>query len=145
MEPMKPPLLGPVSGFVLGIPYIAGDAVCWADVKTAIAKRRPGVAVVDGSGTRCLDSDPLVMTTNDVQHVAARVPTVVVHLEAINHCLGTRTIPRADRSLFPVERVRPPRRRDPYALYPQGTTTPGTPVSLVAPDREDQADRDRAG
>jgi L-ascorbate metabolism protein UlaG (beta-lactamase superfamily) len=40
--------------------------------------------------------DPLVMTTADIREVVARVPTVViVHLEAINHCLETREEVRA--------------------------------------------------
>src|SRR5918994_1392745 len=87
-------------------PFHSGDTVWCADVKTAIAKHRPRVAVVNGSGARFPDSDPLVMTTNDVQQVAAHVPTVVVvHLEAINHRLGTRAIQPADGSRLPVERV----------------------------------------
>jgi hypothetical protein len=51
---------------------------------------------VNGSGARFLEGDPIVMTAADVREVAARVPTVVVvHLEAINHCLETRAEVRA--------------------------------------------------
>jgi L-ascorbate metabolism protein UlaG (beta-lactamase superfamily) len=88
--------LGPVSGFVLGELYVAGDTIWCPDVEAAIAEHRPRVAVVNGSGARFLTGDPLVMTADDVRQVAARVPTVVVvHLEAINHCLETRADVRA--------------------------------------------------
>lgn len=88
--------LGPVSGFVLGDLYIAGDTIWCAEVEEAIAAHRPRVAVVNGSGARFLEGGPLVMTTDDVRRVVSRVPTVVVvHLEAINHCLETRAEVRA--------------------------------------------------
>jgi ribonuclease BN (tRNA processing enzyme) len=90
-----------VSGFVLrasGEPvlYVAGDTIWCPEVETAIAEHRPDVVVVNASGARFLESDPIVMTADDVAEVAARVPTVVaVHLEAINHCLETRADVRA--------------------------------------------------
>jgi L-ascorbate metabolism protein UlaG (beta-lactamase superfamily) len=84
-------LLGPVSGFVLGDPYVAGDTIRCDHVEAAIAANEPRVAVVNGSGARFHDSGPLVMTTDQIRRVTARVPVVVVvHLEAINHCLETR-------------------------------------------------------
>lgn len=88
-------VLAPVSGFVVGDLYIAGDTIWCSEVEEAIAEHRPRVAVVNGSGARFLDSGPLVMTTDDVRKVVSRVPTVVVHLEAINHCLETRADVRA--------------------------------------------------
>ena len=93
--------LAPDSGFVLraaGEPtlYVAGDTIWCAEVEAAIAEHDPDVAVVNASGARFLEGDPIVMTTDDVAEVAARVPTVVaVHLEAINHCLETRADVRA--------------------------------------------------
>jgi L-ascorbate metabolism protein UlaG (beta-lactamase superfamily) len=88
--------LGPVSGFVVGDLYLAGDTVWCREVEEAIATHRPRVAVVNGSGARFVDGDPLVMTADDVREVVARVPTVVVvHLEAIDHCLETRADLRA--------------------------------------------------
>jgi L-ascorbate metabolism protein UlaG (beta-lactamase superfamily) len=88
--------LGPVSGFVLDGLYLVGDTVWCADVEDAIERHRPRVAVVNGSGARFLEGGPLVMTSADVREVVARVPTVVVvHLEAINHCLETRAEVRA--------------------------------------------------
>ncbi|MGH3018707.1 MAG: MBL fold metallo-hydrolase [Gaiellaceae bacterium] len=88
--------LGPVSGFVLDALYVAGDTVWCEEVEDAIERHRPRVAVVNGSGACFLESGPLVMTGADVREVVARVPTVVVvHLEAINHCLETRAEVRA--------------------------------------------------
>ncbi|MGH3047859.1 MAG: MBL fold metallo-hydrolase [Gaiellaceae bacterium] len=89
-------LLGPVSGFVLDDLYVAGDTIWCPAVEEALERYRPRVAVVNGSGARFLEGDPIVMTTEDVRQVAARVPTVVVvHLEAIDHCLETRAEVRA--------------------------------------------------
>ncbi len=88
--------LAPVSGFVLGDLYVAGDTVWCGEVEEALERHRPRVAVVNGSGARFVGSGPLVMTCEDVREVAARVPTVVVvHLEAIDHCLETRAEVRA--------------------------------------------------
>jgi len=83
--------LGPVSGFVVDGVYIAGDTVWCDQVEQAVAEHRPRVAVVNGSAARFIDSEPLVMTTSDIAEVGRLVPTmIVVHLEAINHCLDTR-------------------------------------------------------
>jgi L-ascorbate metabolism protein UlaG (beta-lactamase superfamily) len=88
--------LAPVSGFVLDGLYIAGDTVWCAEVEEALERHRPRVAVVNGSGARFLEGGPLVMTSAQVREVVDRVPTVVVvHLEAINHCLETRAEVRA--------------------------------------------------
>jgi L-ascorbate metabolism protein UlaG (beta-lactamase superfamily) len=89
--------LGPVSGFVIDDIYIAGDTVWCAEVEEAIARHRPRVAVVNGSAARFVDSEPLVMTTADIREVVRRVPLViVVHLEAINHCVDTRAFVRQE-------------------------------------------------
>ena len=90
--------MAPVSGFVLaaaGEPtlYVAGDTIWCDEVRTAIDRHRPDVVVVNASGARFSEGDPIVMTTDDVVAVArhatdARI--VAVHLEAINHCLETR-------------------------------------------------------
>jgi L-ascorbate metabolism protein UlaG (beta-lactamase superfamily) len=83
--------LGPVSGFVLGALYVAGDTVWCPEVGAAIERHRPAVAVVNAGGARFLRGDPIVMMPADVREVAARVPTVVaVHMDAINHCLVSR-------------------------------------------------------
>ena len=88
--------LAPVSGFVLDGLYIAGDTVWCSHVEEAIERHQPRVAVVNGSGACFLTGGPLVMTAEQIGEVVERVPTVVVvHLEAINHCLETRAEVRA--------------------------------------------------
>ena len=90
--------LGPVSGFVVAAPgepvlYIAGDTIWCDEVRAALDEHRPDVVVVNASGARFLEGDPIVMTTDDVVAVARHSPAarvVAVHLEAINHCLETR-------------------------------------------------------
>ena len=90
--------LAPVSGFVLEAPgepvlYVAGDTIWCDQVAAALDRHRPDVAVVNASGARFLEGDPIVMTTDDVVTVARHAPdarVVAVHLEAINHCLQTR-------------------------------------------------------
>ncbi len=83
--------LGPVSGFVLDDLYVAGDTVWYDGVEEAIATHRPRVAVVNAGSASFREGDAITMTPADVAEVAARVPVVVaVHLEAINHCHGTR-------------------------------------------------------
>jgi L-ascorbate metabolism protein UlaG (beta-lactamase superfamily) len=88
--------LAPVSGFIIGGLYLAGDTVWCAEVEEAIERHRPRVAVVNGSGAHFRGGGPLVMTAEQVREVVDRVPTVVVvHLEAIDHCLETRQEVRA--------------------------------------------------
>jgi L-ascorbate metabolism protein UlaG (beta-lactamase superfamily) len=90
--------LGPVSGFVVAAPgepvlYIAGDTIWCDEVRAALDEHRPDVIVVNASGARFLEGDPIVMTTDDVVAVARHAPAarvVAVHFEAINHCLETR-------------------------------------------------------
>lgn len=90
--------MAPVSGFVLSAPgeptvYIAGDTI-WCDaVAETIREHRPEVIIVNAGGARFLQGDPIVMTAEDVARVHAAAPDamiIVVHLEAINHCLETR-------------------------------------------------------
>lgn len=89
--------LGPVSGFVVDDVYVAGDTVWCPEVEQAITRHQPRIAIVNGSAARFVDSGPLVMTIDDIRKVVALVPTViVVHLEAINHCIDTREFVRAE-------------------------------------------------
>jgi L-ascorbate metabolism protein UlaG (beta-lactamase superfamily) len=92
-------MLAPVSGFVLraeGEPtvYIAGDTIWCDEVRAALDAHSPDVVVVNASGARFTEGDPIVMTVKDVATVARRVlpaKVVAVHLEAINHCLEPRS------------------------------------------------------
>jgi len=84
-------LLAPVSGFVLGDLYVAGDTVWYPGVEETIERFAPRVVVVNAGGASFLEGGLIVMGVDDVREVAARVPTVVcVHLEALNHCFLTR-------------------------------------------------------
>ncbi len=92
--------MGPVSGFVLqssyGEPslYIAGDTVWCAEVAEALLNYRPQLTVVNAGAAQFLSGGPITMTAQDVVTVCRQLPTtqvIAVHMEAINHCLLTRT------------------------------------------------------
>jgi L-ascorbate metabolism protein UlaG (beta-lactamase superfamily) len=84
--------LAPVSGFVLGELYLAGDTVWYQAVEETIERFSPRVAVVNAGGASFLEGGLIVMGIDDVREVASRVPVVVcVHLEALNHCFLTRS------------------------------------------------------
>jgi L-ascorbate metabolism protein UlaG (beta-lactamase superfamily) len=89
--------MGPVSGWVIDSVYVAGDTIWCDEVAAALAEHRPDVVVVNGSGARFAVGDPIVMDVADVRSVreATDAPVVVVHLEAINHCLEPRSAYRA--------------------------------------------------
>ena len=62
-------------------------------MRDAIDAHAPDVVVVNASGARFNEGDPIVMTVDDVAAVARHAPdaqVVAVHLEAINHCLEPR-------------------------------------------------------
>lgn len=90
--------MAPVSGFVFKAPgepvvYVAGDTIWCDEVAQTIATHQPDVIVVNAGGARFLEGDPIVMTAEDIVHVHDAAPgttLIVVHLEAINHCLETR-------------------------------------------------------
>lgn len=91
--------LGPVSGFVLsaaGEPtlYVAGDTVWCPEVEAALAAHSPGWIVLNAGGARFLQGGTITMEADDVIAVAGAAPSAqiaVVHMEAINHCLETRS------------------------------------------------------
>jgi L-ascorbate metabolism protein UlaG (beta-lactamase superfamily) len=88
--------LAPVSGYVLDDLYLAGDTVWYEAVEETIGRLAPRVAVVHAGGASFLEGGLIVMGTDDVREVVARVPIVVcVHLEAINHCRLSRAELRA--------------------------------------------------
>ncbi len=110
--------MAPVSGFVFDAPnesrvYVAGDTVWCAEVGDVIRAHQPEVIVLNASGARFLEGDPIVMTAEDIAQVHRAAPEallIVVHLEAINHCLETRhhyreTLPELG---IPLDRFRIP-------------------------------------
>jgi L-ascorbate metabolism protein UlaG (beta-lactamase superfamily) len=96
--------LGPVSGFVLDGVYIAGDTIWCEAVHDVLERQRPRIVVVNASGARFDEGDPIVMNVDDVRRVrgATEAQVVAVHLEAMNHCLETRAdVRRVDGVLVP--------------------------------------------
>jgi L-ascorbate metabolism protein UlaG (beta-lactamase superfamily) len=98
--------MGSVSGFVLhaeGAPnlYIAGDTIWCPEVEQALALHRPDVAIVNAGAAQFLTGGPITMNAEDVARVCRARPemrVVTVHMEAINHCLLTRSELRAELS-----------------------------------------------
>jgi L-ascorbate metabolism protein UlaG (beta-lactamase superfamily) len=89
--------MGPVSGWVIDGVYIAGDTIWCEDVASALVEHAPHTVVVNGGGARFLVGGPIVMDAADVARVreATDARVVVVHLEAINHCVERRPTYRA--------------------------------------------------
>lgn len=91
--------MAPVSGFVLraaGEPtlYIAGDTTWCAEVRGVLLEYKPAVAVLNAGAAQFLEGDPITMTADDVVATCQASPgtqVVAVHMEAINHCLQTRS------------------------------------------------------
>ncbi|WP_371375918.1 MBL fold metallo-hydrolase [Sporomusa aerivorans] len=90
--------MAPVSGYVLksaGEPtiYIAGDTIWCPEVAETLAIHRPDVIILFGGAARFNQGEPITMGTEDIVQVCRQAPSanlVVVHMEAINHCLLTR-------------------------------------------------------
>jgi L-ascorbate metabolism protein UlaG (beta-lactamase superfamily) len=106
--------LGPVSGFVVesdeGALYVAGDTVWCDEVAAALERHRPRAAVLNTGEARLLEGPPITMGAADVAEVARAAPgcrLILVHLEAINHCLLTRERLRAELETAGVEATIP--------------------------------------
>ena len=92
--------MGPVSGFVFETDrtlYLAGDTVHYEGVDRTIERFDPDVVVLNGGAARFEHGDPITMDVADVAAVrdATDATVVVVHMEAINHCLLSRDELRA--------------------------------------------------
>jgi L-ascorbate metabolism protein UlaG (beta-lactamase superfamily) len=89
--------LGPVSGWVVDGVYIAGDTVWCEEVESALREHGPHTVVVNAGGAHFVGGEPIVMDAADVRRVreATDARIVVVHLEAINHCVERREVYRA--------------------------------------------------
>ncbi|MFS0870715.1 MBL fold metallo-hydrolase [Paenibacillus xylanilyticus] len=91
--------MGKVSGFVLeadGEPgsYIAGDTIWCDEPAEAIRRYQPEVIVVNAGGARFTHGDPITMDGSDVAAVKRQAPgahVIAVHMDAINHCMMSRT------------------------------------------------------
>ena len=81
--------MGPVSGWVVDGIYVAGDTILCDEVREALDRHQPRAIVVNGGGARFNEGDPITMTAAEARMLP--LPTAVVHLEAINHCLEPRS------------------------------------------------------
>ena len=88
--------MGAVSGWVFDGLYLAGDTIWCDEVQQALEEHRPRTVVVNAGAARFNEGDPIVMDAEDVQRVrgATDATVVVVHLEAVNHCLEGRAVYR---------------------------------------------------
>lgn len=92
-------LTGNVSGFILqaeGEPklYIAGDTVWCSHVREALDAHHPDITVVNAGGARFVMGEPITMDDHDVVTLCRYAPdtkVIAVHMDAINHCLVTRS------------------------------------------------------
>ena len=91
--------MAPVSGFVLraaGEPtlYLAGDTIWCPEVEQALQDHQPDVVIVNAGAAQFLNGGPITMTADDVAQVCRALPpaeVIAIHMEAINHCLLTRS------------------------------------------------------
>ncbi|SEQ79498.1 MBL fold metallo-hydrolase [Natrinema salaciae] len=93
--------MGPVSGFVFDADetlYVAGDTVWYDGVERTLERFDPDTVVLNGGEAQFNHGDPITMGVSDVTAVrdATDATVVVVHMEAINHCLLTRDELRAE-------------------------------------------------
>ncbi len=91
--------MAPVSGFVLRAPeeptlYIAGDTIWYPEVENVLTQHRPQVTVVNAGAAQFLTGDPISMSERRRRGLPPRAlgtSIVAVHMEAINHCLLSRS------------------------------------------------------
>ncbi len=108
--------MGLVSGFVLRHAaepslYLAGDTIWCGAVREVLETFHPDVVVVNAGGAQFLSGTPITMTSADVARVCREHPygeVVAVHMDAINHCLTTRALLRAELAQLGLNRVRIP-------------------------------------
>mgnify|MGYP006273655021 FL=1 len=93
--------MAPVTGAVVrgsdGSPsiYLAGDTVWYDGVAETIAAAQPNAVIVNAGGARFREGEPITMDEGDVRRVREAAPddatVAAVHMDAINHCLVTRS------------------------------------------------------
>lgn len=87
--------MGPVFGFVFEggeTVYVAGDTVWYEPVEETLDRFEPDLVVLNGGEAQFEQGDPITMGIEDITAVrdATAGTVVVVHMEAINHCLLSR-------------------------------------------------------
>ena len=87
--------MGPVSGFVFEADetvYVAGDTIWYEPVEETLDRFEPDMVVLNGGEAQFEQGEPITMGVEDTSAVreATDATVVVVHMEAINHCLLSR-------------------------------------------------------
>lgn len=87
--------MGPVSGFVFEgdeTVYVAGDTIWYEPIEETLDRFEPDLVVLNGGEAQFEQGEPITMGIEDITAVrdATDATVVVVHMEAINHCLLSR-------------------------------------------------------
>jgi L-ascorbate metabolism protein UlaG (beta-lactamase superfamily) len=91
--------MAPVSGFALQAEtepclYLAGDTIWCAEVIAVLNQSQPDITIVNAGAAQFLTGGPITMTAEDVIQVCKANPggkVIAVHMEAVNHCLLSRS------------------------------------------------------
>ena len=91
--------MGKVSGFVLMAAdeptvYWAGDTVWYDEIEENIRKYQPDIVITHSGGAVWGDNELIIMDAQQTVTVCKSVPAGIVvatHLEALDHCLTSRT------------------------------------------------------
>jgi L-ascorbate metabolism protein UlaG (beta-lactamase superfamily) len=90
-------LMGPGVGFVLRLPgepslYLSGDTVLTDDVRAALERERPDIAVMHSGGAQLDLGSPILMTLEEQLEFVRLAPgrVIAIHQEALDHCGITR-------------------------------------------------------
>lgn len=92
--------MGPVTGFLFDgdeSVYVSGDTVWYGPVADTLVTHAPDIAVVNTGEAQFTEGDPITMTKEGVEAFATATDAevIAVHMEAINHCLLSRSELRA--------------------------------------------------
>ena len=87
--------MAPVSGFVFNgeeTVYVAGDTIWYEPVEATLNEFDPDLVILNGGEAQFDQGEPITMGVEDITAVrkATNAEIVVVHMEAINHCLLSR-------------------------------------------------------
>lgn len=93
--------MGPVTGAVVRGPagspsiYLTGDTVWYEGVAETLAATQPTAVIANAGGARFREGEPITMDDDGVRRVREAAPNdatvAAVHMDAINHCLVTRS------------------------------------------------------
>ncbi len=90
-------LMGPGVGYLLRLPgepslYLSGDTVLTDDVRAALERERPDVAVMHAGGAQLDVGAPILMRLDEQLDFVRLAPgrVIAIHLEALDHCGITR-------------------------------------------------------